>query len=46
LLLAVAALRRHDDHNAKLLLTDLHCEFPHNLLYERELARLETQRGD
>ena len=46
LLLAVAALRRHDGQNAKLILTDLHCEFPHNLLYERELARLETQRGD
>jgi hypothetical protein len=46
LLLAVAALRRHDGQNAKLILTHLHCEFPHNLLYEHELARLETQRGD
>ncbi len=46
LLLAVAALRRHDDQNAKLILTELHREFPHNLLYEHELARLETERGD
>ena len=46
LLLAVAALRRHDDQNAKLILTELHCEFPHNLLYEHELARLQTERGD
>ena len=36
LLLAVAALRRHDDQNAKLILSELHREFPHNLLYERE----------
>ena len=46
LLLAVAALRRHDGQNAKLILTDLHCEFPHNLLYEQELARLEAERAD
>src|SRR6266478_3131553 len=46
LLLAVAALRRHDDQNAKLILSELHREFPHNLLYERELARLQTERGD
>src|ERR1700747_2327396 len=46
LLLAVAALRRHDDGNAKLILSELHRQFPHNLLYEHELARLETERGD
>jgi hypothetical protein len=46
LLLAVAALRRHDDQSAKLILSELHREFPHNLLYERELARLQTGRGD
>jgi hypothetical protein len=46
LLLAVAALRRHDGQNAKLILSELHREFPHNLLYERELARLQTERGD
>ncbi len=46
LLLAVAALRRHDDQNAKLILSELHREFPHNLLYERELARLQMERGD
>src|SRR6266478_3039840 len=46
LLLAVAALRRHDDGNAKLILSELHRQFPHNLLYEQELARLETERGD
>ena len=46
LLLAVAALRRHDDENAKLILSELHREFPHNLLYEHELARLERERGD
>jgi hypothetical protein len=46
LLLAVAALRRHDDQKAKLLLSELHREFPHNLLYEHELARLETERTD
>lgn len=46
LLLAVAALRRHDDQKAKLILSELHREFPHNVLYERELARLETERSD
>jgi hypothetical protein len=46
LLLAVAALRVHDDQKAKHLLAELHCEFPHNLLYESELARLEAERGD
>jgi hypothetical protein len=46
LLLAVAALRRHDDENAKLVLSELHREFPKNLLYEHELSRLETERGD
>jgi hypothetical protein len=40
LLLAVAALRRHDDQNAKLILTDLQWEFP------QELARLEAERAD
>jgi hypothetical protein len=45
LLLAVAALRRHDDQNAELILSELHREFPHNLLYEHELARLEAERG-
>jgi hypothetical protein len=46
LLLAVAALRRHDDQNAKLILAELHREFPHNLLYQQELARLETETAD
>jgi len=46
LLLAVAALRRHDHQNVKLILSELHREFPHNLLYEHELARLESERGD
>ena len=46
LLLAVAALRRHDDQKAKLLLSELHREFPHNLLYEHELAQLETEGID
>jgi len=46
LLLAVAALRRHDHENAKLILSELHREFPHNLVFERELARLQTERGD
>jgi hypothetical protein len=45
LLLAVAALRRHDDQNAELILSELHREFPHNLLLEHELARLEVERG-
>jgi hypothetical protein len=46
LLLAVAALRSHDDENAKLILSELHRQFPHNLLYEHELARLEMEGGD
>src|SRR5260370_10421453 len=46
LLLAVAALRRNDHENAKLFLGELHREFPHNLLYEHELARLEPERAD
>jgi hypothetical protein len=46
LLLAVAALRRHDDGNAELILSELHRQYPHNLLYEQELARLEAERGD
>jgi hypothetical protein len=46
LLLAVAALRRHDDGNAKLILSELHRQFPDNLLYDQEVARLETERGD
>jgi hypothetical protein len=45
-LLAVAALRKHDDENAKVILSELHREFPHNLLYEHELARLQTERAD
>src|SRR5258708_17274102 len=42
LLLAVPALRSHDAENAKLILSELHRDFPHNLLYDHELALLET----
>jgi hypothetical protein len=40
LLLAVAALRDHDRTTARTLLADLSREFPANLLYGRELARI------
>jgi hypothetical protein len=40
LLLAVAALRDHDSTTARTLLAGLSREFPNNLLYGRELARI------
>lgn len=40
LLLAVAALRDKDTYRAKELLRNLAQEFPNNLLYQKELARL------
>src|SRR5262245_46975573 len=40
LLLAIAALRDQDEITAKKLLSDLAREFPHNRLYQIELARL------
>lgn len=40
LLLAIAALRDEDRTTAKKLLSDLAKEFPHNRLYQIELARL------
>jgi hypothetical protein len=40
LLLAIAALRDQDRATAKKLLSDLAREFPHNRLYQIELARL------
>ncbi len=40
LLLAVAALRSHDRTTARTLLAGLSREFPNNLLYGRELARI------
>jgi hypothetical protein len=40
LLLAVAALRDHNQERARALLEDLSREFPHNHLYSQELARL------
>jgi hypothetical protein len=40
LLLAVAALRDHDRTTARTLLAGLSREFPNNLLYGRELARI------
>ena len=40
LLLAIAALRDQDKTTAKKLLSDLAREFPHNRLYQLELARL------
>jgi hypothetical protein len=41
LLLAVAALRDKHRDRAKRLLEGLAEEFPHNLLYKRELSRLQ-----
>jgi tetratricopeptide (TPR) repeat protein len=40
LLLAVAALREHNNDGARDILEDLAKEFPHNQLYVQELARL------
>jgi hypothetical protein len=40
LLLAVAAMREHDNSRARDILEDLAKEFPHNPLYVQELARL------
>jgi hypothetical protein len=40
LLLAVAALRDRDAGTTRQLLMELHQQFPHNSLYEYELARL------
>ena len=41
LLLAVAALRDHDQERARSLLAGLAREYPHNRLYHEELARLK-----
>ncbi len=41
LLLAVAALRNHDQSEARALLSGLALEFPRNPLYKRELARIQ-----
>jgi hypothetical protein len=41
LLLAVAALRNHDQNEARTLLSGLALEFPRNPLYKRELARIQ-----
>ncbi len=41
LLLAVAALRNHDQNQARTLLSGLAVEFPRNPLYKRELARIQ-----
>jgi hypothetical protein len=41
LLLALAALRDHDDSMARELLTELQQEFPQNPLYSYELSRLK-----
>jgi len=45
LLLAVAALRDKDQDQARQLLQGLATEFPHNRLYARELARLQSISG-
>lgn len=45
LLLAVAALRDHDQAQARTLLSGLAEEFPQNRLYRKELARLTPQVG-
>jgi hypothetical protein len=42
LLMAIAALRDHDKSTAKQLLGNLAKEFPHNRLYQLELARLRS----
>jgi hypothetical protein len=41
LLLAVAAMRDHDQTQARVLLGDLSRQFPSNILYEKELNRLQ-----
>ena len=41
LLLAVAALRDKDKKTARVLLSGLATEFPHNQLYSKELARIQ-----
>jgi hypothetical protein len=41
LLLAVAALRNHDQNEARTLLSGLALEFPRNPLYKKELARIQ-----
>jgi hypothetical protein len=41
LLLAVAALRNHDQNEARTLLSGLALEFPENRLYRKELARIQ-----
>lgn len=41
LLLAVAALRAHDEERARNLLAGLARDYPHNRLYHEELARLK-----
>jgi hypothetical protein len=41
LLLAVAALRNHDQNEARSLLSGLASEFPQNPLYKKELARIQ-----
>ena len=41
LLLAVAALRNHDQNEARTLLSGLALEFPRNPLYKRELAHIQ-----
>jgi hypothetical protein len=45
LLLAVAALRTGDRNQAAEILTGLTKEYPHNLLYAQELARLRPAEG-
>lgn len=45
LLLAVAALRKHDPEGASRLLASLADEFPQNPLYRKELARLQPSGG-
>jgi hypothetical protein len=40
ILLAIAALRSHDNGRAKQLLTELAQQFPHNDLFQQELKRL------
>jgi hypothetical protein len=41
LLLAVAAMRDHDQTQARVLLGDLSRQFPSNILYQKELNRLQ-----
>jgi hypothetical protein len=42
MLLAVAALRDHDDVKARALLQDLSDQYPQNRLYAKELAKLKS----